>query len=318
MKTCILLLSFTAILISCGNNSNKNKENGPDVLSNYYKDITLPFVAYDSLLSELGSDSILPINIFNQVFSDTIFKAEFKNNKKYKLYPVGKIVTDNSESYYLTLAKDNILSALYISVYDSGKHMISMPLIVKGNDTLQGTYSATIDKKLSITINNEWMVKSDPYYRRIIYAYNNVGVFTTVLTETNEQRRAETSMINPLDTFPKKSKFSGDYSKGSSNKMFIRDASTAGEYLFYIHFQKTEEDDVCNGEVRGTFKMIDAETGIYTKPGDPCELTFTFKGGKVNVKENGSCGNYRDIKCFFNDDYIKKKEPKINTTKKSK
>ena len=54
--------------------------------------------------------------------------------------------------------------------------------------------------------------------------------------------------------------------------------------------------------------MTGETTGQYANTGDPCGLAFTFKGSEVIVKENGSCGNYRDIKCFFNDTYTKKKE----------
>ena len=36
----------------------------------------------------------------------------------------------------------------------------------------------------------------------------------------------------------------------------------------------------------------------------------------VKVKENGSCGNNRGIKCFFNDTYTKKKEAKPASKKK--
>jgi hypothetical protein len=34
------------------------------------------------------------------------------------------------------------------------------------------------------------------------------------------------------------------------------------------------------------------------------------------MKEEGSCGNHRDIKCFFEDTYTKKKEIKSKTKKK--
>ena len=49
---------------------------------------------------------------------------------------------------------------------------------------------------------------------------------------------------------------------------------------------------------------------IYKESGDPCVIDFVFRDNEVEVKEQGSCGNHRGIKCFFDDTYRKKKEPK--------
>ncbi len=317
MKNYLLFTIVIFFLLACSNStSSHNNGNEPEALVNKYKILSLPFNVYDSTIEKFASDSALNIQLFAESFSDTIFNPIFAKNRKFKLFPLGKIQQGDKESYYLTLAKANQLSVLFLSVYDSNKHMATMPLIISGNDSLDITNSASIDKKLTIVVNKDWMIKNDPYYRRIIYAYNNVGVFTTVLTETNEQRRSETSVTNPLDTFPKKNKYSGDYSKGPGNQLFIRDGSVTGEYLFFVHFKRTDQDEPCNGELRGSFKMTDEVSGQYTKTGDPCGLTFTFKGQEATVKENGSCGNYRDIKCFFDDVYMKKKEPKTVVHKK--
>ncbi len=317
MKNYLLFTILIISLAACSSNStNQGKKNEPEGLANKYKSLSLPFNVYDSTMVDFASDTAISLETFTRYFSDTIFYSSFGKDSKVKLYPVGKIQQGDKESYYLTLAKANQLSVLFLSVYDSNKHMATMPLIISGNDSLDITNSASIDKKLTIVVNKDWMIKNDPYYRRIIYAYNNVGVFTTVLTETNEQRRSETSVTNPLDTFPKKNKYSGDYSKGPGNQLFIRDGSVTGEYLFFVHFKRTDQDEPCNGELRGSLKMTDEVSGQYTKTGDPCGLTFTFKGQEATVKENGSCGNYRDIKCFFDDVYMKKKEPKTVVHKK--
>ena len=45
--------------------------------------------------------------------------------------------------------------------------------------------------------------------------------------------------------------------------------------------------------------------------------TFTFIGGpcviedrEITLKEQGSCGNHRGIKCFFDDTFTRRKDPK--------
>jgi len=57
-------------------------------------------------------------------------------------------------------------------------------------------------------------------------------------------------------------------------------------------------------------KMKDARTAQFTQSGDPCIIDFRFDGNEISLKEQGSCGNHRGIKCFFNDSFIKKKEPR--------
>ena len=74
-----------------------------------------------------------------------------------------------------------------------------MPLLISNDDEI--IHSASIDKKLTIVVNDEWTVKNDIYYERTIYAYNNVGIFTTVLTETNEERNAETGIVKSARYF---------------------------------------------------------------------------------------------------------------------
>ena len=318
MKNYLFLTIAIVILAACSSNtSNTMSGNDPEGLVNKYKILPLPFNAQDSILMDLASDTAISLQTFTNSFSDTIFNPVFGKDRKIKLFPVGKIEQGNKETYYLTMAKSNTLYVLYLSAYDNHKHMATMPLIISGKDTMNITNSTTIDKKLTIVVNKEWMVKNEPYYRRVIYAYNNVGVFTTVLTETNEQRRSESTVTNPLDTFSKRNKFSGDYSKGKGNQLYIRDGISTNEYLFFVHFKRMDQEEPCNGELRGSFKMTDDVSGQYTKQGDPCGLTFTFKGQEATVKENGSCGNYRDIKCFFDDVYIKKKEIKTVVHKKN-
>jgi len=171
-------------------------------------------------------------------------------------------------------------------------------------------------KKLSIVKDREWYDKYDLKYNLRIYAYNNAGVFTTVLTETNEERSLNpTAVINPLDTFPRKNKYSGDYVKGKNSMLSIRDGRAANEYQFFIHFVNDGEE-ACGGDLRGELKMNTENTGIFSQSGDPCVIDFTFSRNEVKVKEQGSCGNYRGITCFFDHTFNRKEEAKPASKKK--
>ena len=44
--------------------------------------------------------------------------------------------------------------------------------------------------------------------------------------------------------------------------------------------------------------------------GDPCIIDFTFEDREIAIREQGSCGSHRGIKCYFNDTFTKKKDPK--------
>lgn len=280
-----------------------------------YKKLKLPFNVADTNMKEIIDTNTISYRTFTQFVPDTIFNNPFGKNRKLSIYPLGKIEQKGKETYFATLVRDKKEAAVYISVYDKKKIIVSMPLVVAGNDPDIIT-SAFIDPKLSIGINKEWTVKNERFYKRTIYVYNNSGVFTTVLTETNEEHNVVSGGLNPLDTFPKRFKYSGDYAKGKKNALFIRDGKKTGEYLFFVHFESQNKDETCGGELRGSFKMVSDKAGIYNGDGDQCVLNLSFTTNQVKVKETGGCGNYRGIKCFFNDTYTKKKEPKASLKKR--
>jgi hypothetical protein len=315
-KYLALAFILISLLAACKDKKKLSGEQAveADEFFNAYDDLKLPFNVSDSNLRRVGDTNTISYKIFTQFVNDTIFNTPFGKDRKFVIHPVGKFGEKGKETYFTTLVTSKNNAAVYLSVFDSNQFKASMPLVVSNDD--EKVTTATIDKKLSITINKEWTIKDDIFYNRMIYAYNNVGIFTTVLSETNEDRRAEKIVANPLDTFPKKYKYSGDYTKGSKNIVSIRDGKNPDEYLFFVYFENGNQEEPCAGELRGTMKMISEKAGVYQGEGDPCKLGFTFSSAGITVKETGSCGNYRGIKCFFNDTYTKKKETKAVTKKK--
>lgn len=270
-----------------------------------YNKLKLPFTVADTDLTKMADTATISYPVFTQFIPDTIFNNPFGKNRRLSIHPIGRIAQKGKESYFVTLVKDKSRAAVYVFVFSKQKFVAGMPLVTSNND--QVVNSAAIDKKLSVILNKEWTVNNDLFYRRTIFAYNNAGIFTTVLTETNEDRSAGTTITNPFDTFPKRNKYSGDYVKGSKNVLFVRDGKTPAEYLFYIHFTTGDKTDPCVGELKGTLEMVSDKAGTYSGATDPCALGMSFTANEIKVKETGSCGNYRGIKCFFNDTYRKKK-----------
>jgi hypothetical protein len=310
-KTVIALLCFT-ILLGCKNDKKKTGS-GPTTVEDFfngYNKLKLPFTVNEANMRTIADTSTLDYAEFKQFIPDTIFNNPFGADRKFTLHPIGKIEKEK-ETYLATYVSSKSRSAVYLSVFNNKKFSVSMPLIVSNTDDIND--AASIDKKLSIVISKEWTEKDDLLYNRVIYAYNNVGMFTTILTETNEERsNVEAAILNPLDTFPKKNKYSGDYIKGKKNLLSLRDGKTPTQYMFFIHFQNEgdEETEPCGGELKGQLNMVSEKTGVFSQAGDPCMIDFTFGGNEITTKENNSCGNHRAIKCFFNDTYTRKKEPK--------
>jgi len=145
-------------------------------------------------------------------------------------------------------------------------------------------------------------------YTRTGWTYTTETGFMIVVNDTNEDERKNSIVLNPIDTLPRKNKFSGNYVQDNKNFITVRDGKTPSSYLFFIHFEKN--DGKCVGELKGELKMKDENNAYFSANGDPCVIDFKFSGSEIKVKEQGNCGNHRDIKCFFNDTYEKKRDPK--------
>ncbi len=313
----IVALLFIIVLAGC---KDKKKLSGDEPVEmedifDAYEELKLPFTVTDTTMNNVADTTTISYPLFTQFVPDSIFNNPFGKDRKLTIHPVGKIEVKNKETYLATHVSSKSRATIYLTVFNNKKFTVSMPLIISNND--DALDAASIDKKLSIVINREWTERKEDLYTRTIYAYNNIGMFTTILTETNEERsNVEKALVNPLDTFQKRNKYSGDYINGKKKFLSIRDGKIPSQYLFFVHFENQNEEEPCGGELKGQFTMVSENAGRYSQTGDPCGIDLSFLGNKVNVKENGSCGNHRGIKCFFNDTYTKKKEPKPATLKK--
>lgn len=314
MRNYFALLAILFVAVACKSKKEEKpvRPQGSDEFFNAYKSLKLPFSINDSTMKEKAGTATISYELFTKFIPDTVFNTFFGKDRRFTIQPVGKIEQKNAETYFISYVEEKDKAAVYVSVIDKDKFTTSMPLVVKdakGGDNNNAHASASIDKRLTIGTNKEWTVKNEIFYNRITYAYNNVGVFTPVVTETNEKLSVTKGITNPFDTFPKRYKFSGDYSNGEKNLLFIRDSKLPNQYKFYVHFTNDDEKEPCGGELRGDLTMTADKEGEFTSNGDPCVLHFTFSDNKVLVKETGSCGNYRGIKCFFNDTYTKRQAP---------
>lgn len=313
MRKCLPVIFLFLLIAACKDKKKTVNTDGGEVLatSDFFEafpSLKLPYTIYDTAMDDAGNTDTIGYDAFTRFASDTVLKITPGKGKNLSIYPIGRFDNKKREYYLLARVKNKNTSEIILMVFDkSQKFSASIPLLISTDN--KSVSSATIDNRFAITINKEWKSDDEPLYYRSIYAYNNTGAFTLVMTETNDQSKNPNTLNNSLDTLPRKNKYSGDYVKGKNNMVSIRDGKTPATYRFFVHFKNDDEEN-CSGELKGELTMKTATSGTYAENNDPCVVDFTFTASQVTVKEQGSCGSYRGIKCFFNHTYVKKKEPK--------
>ncbi|HEY6977084.1 MAG TPA: hypothetical protein VH396_12400 [Chitinophagaceae bacterium] len=276
--------------------------------------ITFPYRVADTNTAKKSDTTIISYAVFSEFIPDTVLtNALGASAGKMIINPVGKIEKED-ELYLLANFTLNKKTTLQAFLFDKkNKYLSHLELIKQGNKD-NYVHSVSITSEPTFIIGREKTNQQNELkYTRIGYAYNSAAHnFIAVINDSNEDLKSLSQIINPIDTFAAKNKFSGNYTKDKRNFITVRDGSNTNKYLFFVHFEK---DNNCNGELKGEMTMRDATHAYYQQSGDPCVIDFTFTAKNITVKERGNCGNHRGIKCFFDDTYKKKKESKTPVSK---
>ena len=304
-------LILVVVLCGCGDDKNSLSGDGPVEQEDFiaaFPDIKLPKTIYDTGLARLGDTTTISHFVFNQFVPDSAFRSVMGDNKKSTIKPVAKISSE--EEYYL-LAKmiQNKNQTLGVFVFDNDHTYLGGKQLLNNHARDGYTHMVSINREPTFTIGREKITSDNKhFYSKTGYAYNKDAGFMIVVNDSNEDIKKNDSIINPIDTFARANKFSGDYIKDKKNFISLRDGRNATTYLFFVHFEKNNGQ--CTGELKGELVMKDETNAQYIAGGDPCVINFKLSNTQVQMKEEGSCGNHRDIKCFFEDRYNKKREPK--------
>lgn len=278
----------------------------------FFPDVQLPFTVADTTLSKKSNDStLIAYSVFTQFVPDSVLKKDFATAKP-KLYPLGKTKEKDRETYLFVKAIQGTKRITYLITFDKKNQYLNSLPIVRPYAGYKSVYGS-LDRKFQITTYRERKAKTgDINFKRNVYIFNNASNdFTLILTEPNQDIIED--IINPIDTLSQKNKYTGDYSVNKKNFISFRDGRNASEILFFIHFEKNNGE--CNGELKGTARFMSSKQAVYKESGNPCTLEFKFTSSAVVMKELEGCGSYRDIKCFFEGTYPRKKK---KSTKKSK
>lgn len=321
-KTRLLIICVLFGLAGCTSKKKQLLDTEEVVVSEFiefFPAIKLPFHLADTMLTKKSPDSLRIGNkIFSQFVPDSVLHPVFGKKTKPQLYPIGKMEVKDAETYLLVKAALGAKRAAYALVFEQDSFKAALPLVISSSTPVKNEQKvANIDSRYTITTVQQRIAPDGQIlYHKDVFIYNPEGIFMLILTESNDQANKKGKLINPIDTLPATSKHAGDYLGESRNLVSFRDSHRKGYLSFFVHFEKDKGE--CIGELKGDAKITGANSARYTENNGPCVIDFTFSGNTVTMKELEGCGSYRDIKCFFEGKYTRKKKAAAPASRKKK
>jgi hypothetical protein len=309
-------LSYLLILlalIGCAETKTDLSGNTPLKINDFnkaFKNIDLPLRVNDTNLAMLTDTIEIGRKALEQFLPDSVVDAIVPaSGKNATLFPVGKI--EKEAEYYLLLNnKEAKKQAVSVIVFSKKNVFLGYKVLTQFDITYKG--SQFYGKTLLINKEPTFLVeetKLDPEQgltnEKKGWAYTEQG-FRLIYFDTNVKPEQK-AILNPIDTLPTLNTFSGDYARDKKNFISLRDFGNPNKYQFFLHFEKKE--GTCIGELKGLLNF-NKNQATYSEKGDPCTIQFTITGNVIKIKEDGNCGNHRNMTCYFNDSYDKKRKPK--------
>jgi len=275
-----------------------------------FKAASLPVSISDSNLHKFTDTLIIGRKALAQFVPDSIVEniVGIKDKKAF-LHPIIRI--EKEEEYYLLLNVSHPKKQeIAVVVFSKKNKFLDYKVITEFNE--ENHSSKMYGKNLNINKEPSFLVEENKLaddnsltYEKKGWAYTDSN-FRLIYFDSNKKPETK-KVLNPLDSMPMNYTFSGDYARDAKNFISIRDYSTAGKYQFFLHFEK--KDGNCVGELKGLLNFTKNQA-TYLEKGDPCIIHFTIQGNVINIKEDGNCGNHRNMTCYFNDSYDKKRKAK--------
>jgi hypothetical protein len=300
-------------LIGCAETKTDLSGNSPLKINDFnaaFKNIELPIRINDTNLVAFTDTIKIGRKALEQFLPDSVVDAIApKLVKNASIFTVGKI--EKETEYYLLLNnKDAKKQTLSVIAFSKKNVFLGYQILTQFDLTQKGSqfYGKTllINKEPTFLIEEN---KLDPEQgltnEKKGWAYTEQG-FRLIYLDANIKPEQK-AILNPIDTLPTINTFSGDYARDKKNFISLRDFGNANKYQFFLHFEKKE--GTCVGELKGLLNF-NKNQATYSEKGDPCTIQFTITGNVIKIKEDGNCGNHRNMTCYFNDSYDKKRKPK--------
>jgi hypothetical protein len=300
-------------LIGCAETKTDLSGNTPLKINDFnaaFKNIDLPIRINDTNLVAFTDTVEIGRKALAQFLPDSVVDAIApKVLKNASIFTVGKI--EKETEYYLLLNnKDAKKQTVSVITFSKKNVFLGYQILTQFDLTQKGSqfYGKTllINKEPTFLIEEN---KLDPEqgltHEKKGWAYTEQG-FRLIYLDANI-KPAQKAILNPIDTLPTLNIYSGDYARDKKNFISLRDFGDANKYQFFLHFEKKEGS--CVGELKGLLNF-NKNQATYSEKGDPCTIQFTITGNIIKIKEDGNCGNHRNMTCYFNDSYDKKRKPK--------
>ena len=309
LRNLLILLAF----IGCAETKTDLSGNTPLKINDFnaaFKNIELPIRINDTNLVAFTDTIKIGRKALAQFLPDSVVDAIApKLIKNSSIFTVGKI--EKETEYYLLLNnKDAKKQTVSVIAFSKKNVFLGYQILTQFDLTQKGSqfYGKTllINKEPTFLIEEN---KLDPEQgltnEKKGWAYTEQG-FRLIYLDANIKPEQK-AILNPIDTLPTVNTFSGDYARDKKNFISLRDFGNANKYQFFLHFEK--KDGTCVGELKGLLNF-NKNQATYSEKGDPCTIQFTITGNVIKIKEDGNCGNHRNMTCYFNDSYDKKRKAK--------
>ena len=313
MNKCLLLILVPLLLFSCKSKKvslavNDEQVNISDFLE-FFQPLRLPYGVTDTILRRREPETALVnYKLFTRFVPDSVLTHLFGKEAHPHLYAIGSVRVPKAETYLFVKGTLKDRRAMYVIVFGrKDRFAAARPVLYSDNET-GVTARVDMDARYTITLLHEHKAAGQVIYHKDAYVFNEDTGLLLILTETNETKSHIPPVYDPIDTLARKRKFSGDYAQDKRNLIAIRDGRDASRFLFFIHFEK--DDGTCDGELKGEARFIGPATARYRASSDPCAIEFSFGSEGVSIKEIGGCGVHRDIKCFFEGYYERRRANK--------
>jgi len=305
----ILLL---LVICSCGNRKEEEKDDDGfsyEGFSQGFRTLSTPYQLSDTGLLNLKDTTQIRSNGFAALMPDSLKSKWMGKGAKPKFYPVGRFaVTAKTNLYLVRVANANRRMAL-LYAFDGDAFTAVFPFLIPDSDPSTSQLTA-MDKAWTITKSVTQKKQSTVTGEgKDVYDYDaELKQFTLTLTNP---LNSNVAVINPIDTFPRKHKLSGDYVKDKKNYVSIRDGRYPNQLQVFIRLD--QNSGACTGELKGDLLLTSGTTAIYRQGGDPCVMRFQFSGSKLTITEESGCGSRRGLDCSFDGSYARKKETKTKS-----
>jgi hypothetical protein len=308
-----LLLFILSAIVLCHCKSKKKPRTGDEIADvkdfiEFFPQAVKSVQFNDSILLRKEKDSAaISYKTLTQFIPDSILSKTIGKAVKPKTFPLARLLDGNSTNYLISKTVTGDSRSLILYCFDKNDKLIAAGNMLKLDQSPATTQSFSIDRNFNISKNiirkNADGTQSDG---KEVYVLNEEAK-SLMLILTDQLDDKATEFVNPIDTFPRKQKVSGDYLSGK-NLVSIRDSKKTDRVAFFIHFQKNNGQ--CNGELKGEALLTGKNIAEYRVAGDPCVMRFNFSASAVSIKEIEGCAAHRGLRCSFDGNYARKKAGK--------